>query len=160
MNVPGITSSAPLFDKLYSPGNGSTQQQLAHFSESAYPQGDENSLMTTLVYRGESIHKMGRMLLCMLRMMGYTVWLPEFSYNQSRPVNINESIKKEILSKDIRVYDITGRLISEFRKPVLTDSELHNEINKYTSLDGIYIILIRSEREISIKKVFFIGDNH
>jgi hypothetical protein len=61
---------APL---MYAPAGFEPNSSLSHFDDNAYPQGDPDALMTSLVRRGEVIHHIGPAALGVLRDLGWTV---------------------------------------------------------------------------------------
>ncbi len=56
---------------LYSPGTWQPGSSLSHLSESAFPAGDPNALMTPSLARGESEHDPGPIVLGMFKDMGW-----------------------------------------------------------------------------------------
>jgi hypothetical protein len=58
---------------MYAPAQFEPGSSLCHFDDNAYPQGDPDALMTSLVRRGEVIHRIGPAALGVLHDLGWTV---------------------------------------------------------------------------------------
>ncbi|MEY2472487.1 MAG: large repetitive protein [Actinomycetota bacterium] len=58
---------------MYAPGAYEPSSSLSHFDDNAYPQGDPDALMTSLIRRGEVIRRIGPATLGVLRDLGWTV---------------------------------------------------------------------------------------
>ena len=58
---------------LYAPAQYEPGSSLSHFDDNAYPQGDPDALMTSLIRRGEVIHRIGPAALGVLHDLGWTV---------------------------------------------------------------------------------------
>jgi hypothetical protein len=58
---------------MYAPRGYEPHSSLVHFDDAAYPAGDPDSLMTSLIRRGESIHRVGPATLGVLADLGWTV---------------------------------------------------------------------------------------
>jgi hypothetical protein len=58
---------------LYAPRVWEPGSSLTHFDDTAYPQGDPDALLTSLIRRGEVIHRIGPAALGVLRDLGWTV---------------------------------------------------------------------------------------
>lgn len=67
------TSSQIIFEPISDPtgNNDYVISEISHFSESNYPIGDPNSLMTPFTEAGELNHDPGMLMLCLLSQLGY-----------------------------------------------------------------------------------------
>ena len=74
--TPDSCSSGGTRTKLYAPGTWEVGSSYSHVDESAYPEGDGNSLMTAYLDLQESVHSPGPLVVSMLNDMGWSAALP------------------------------------------------------------------------------------
>jgi hypothetical protein len=69
----GVAAAGGSRPKIYSPANFEPGSSVSHLSESAYPAGTANALMTPYIQNGESLHDPGPIVRGMFADMGWTV---------------------------------------------------------------------------------------
>jgi hypothetical protein len=71
---------------IYAPSQYEPGSSLCHFDDAAYPHGDPDALMTSLIRRGEVIHRIGPAALGVLHDLGWTVHAESVAPTVAPPV--------------------------------------------------------------------------
>lgn len=134
--------------KLYAPSFFEPLSSISHLDESIYRTGDENSLMTPIIQKGEAIHSLGIALPDILGRLGWedkSVSLNIFPNPSNGILNFNTTSGLTI--NNLRIIDSTGAIVAE----------MNSGCTSFTiSTSGFFIVIADTNHGRIVKRVIIL----